>query len=557
MAPATSTREPIDLHLMDIVHADTRKWYQKRNLRFLYFILVPTCIGTEWTLGFDGSIMNNLQAVPSWLEYFNNPSSGRLGLLNAIHSLGMVMAVPFEPRVSQWLGRRWTIAFGSGVMWLGAGIQAGARNTDIFLASRWLLGFGILFVICEASALIGELAYAKERATMTSLFSANYWIGSIIASGVTTGTFAMESTWGWRIPSLLQAVFSAIQVVFLPFCPESPRWLISHGRGADAYEILQKYHSEGVEGDEYVRREYAQIQASLKLERELAKRFLWADVFRDKAMFHRFAVSGLTGVFGQTSGNGLITYYFAKVLRTVGVDNNRTIQQIILSNNCWGLINSVPLSIIAPRYPRRHMFILGALGMAACFTAWTVASARYETSASSSAAAASIAFVFLYNPYVYPFIILSSPQMHPWVQCGLSNHAAGSNSFLNIGLNALAYTYIVELFPYTQRSQGLAFKQLIGRLGNFFNAYVNPIALDAIGWKYYIFYCVWLVAQAGIVFLVFPETHNASLEDLSFLLEGEEVGGRMRRDVQGRLGGDGGGVGGVVEEGRKAVVGKA
>lgn len=233
---------------------------------------------------------------------------------------------------------------------------------------------------------------------MTSLFSANYFIGSIIASGVTTATFAMDSTWGWRIPSLLQVFFSGIQVVFLPFCPESPRWLISHERGAEALNILSMYHSEGVEGEEFVEREYAQIQASIKLEKELAKKFVWADVFRDKAMFHRFAVSGLTGIFGQVSGNGLITYYFAKVLRIVGVRNNRTIQQIILSHNCWSLINSVPLSIIASRYPRRRMFIFGALGMAACFTAWTVASARYELGGSSAAAATSIAFIFLYNP---------------------------------------------------------------------------------------------------------------------------------------------------------------
>lgn len=254
---------------------------------------------------------------------------------------------------------------------------------------------------------------------MTSLFSANYFIGSIIASGVTTRTFSMSSTWGWRIPSLLQAVFSAIQVIFLPFCPESPRWLIANGKGEQAYGVLLKYHGEGEEGEEYVRREYEQIQASIALEQELAKEFMWADVVRSRAMFHRFAVSGLTGIFGQVSGNGfvycllsrilqlvakmdssLITYYFAKVLRNVGVDSNATIQRIILAHNCWALLNSVPLVLIAPRYPRRHMFILGALGMAACFTAWTVASARFAIAGSQAAAVTSIVSIFLYNPYV-------------------------------------------------------------------------------------------------------------------------------------------------------------
>lgn len=45
------------------------------------------------------------------------------------------------------------------------------------------------------------------------------------------------------------------------------------------------------------------------------------------------------------------------------------------------------------------------------------------------------------------------------------------------------------------------------------------------GWKYYIFYCVGLVAQAGIVWLVFPETYGGTLEEVSFLVEGKGEGG--------------------------------
>lgn len=85
-----------------------------------------------------------------------------------MYSLGALMAIPFIPTVSQYLGRRHTIVAGSLIMCMGAGLQAGARNTDMFLASRWVLGFGIPFAIVNASALIGELSYAKERPIMTS-----------------------------------------------------------------------------------------------------------------------------------------------------------------------------------------------------------------------------------------------------------------------------------------------------------------------------------------------------------------------------------------------------
>lgn len=56
-----------DDRLSNIAEADTKPWYKKPNLRFLYLILVPTGLGVEWTSGFDSSMMNSLQAVPSWV----------------------------------------------------------------------------------------------------------------------------------------------------------------------------------------------------------------------------------------------------------------------------------------------------------------------------------------------------------------------------------------------------------------------------------------------------------------------------------------------------------
>lgn len=93
----------------------------------------------------------------------------------------------------------------------------------MFVIARFLLGFGIPFAIVAASSMIGELAYLKERARIGSLFNASWFIGAIVAAGVTFGTFNMKSTWGWRIPSSLQIVPSLLQVCFIWFLPESPR----------------------------------------------------------------------------------------------------------------------------------------------------------------------------------------------------------------------------------------------------------------------------------------------------------------------------------------------
>ncbi|KAI1501684.1 major myo-inositol transporter iolT [Biscogniauxia marginata] len=505
MAVIGAKEEHVNPRLAIIAQADTKKWYNKPNLRYLYLILVPCALGVEWTSGFDSSMMNSLQAVASWVEYFDNPSEARLGLLSAIYSLGALMAIPFIPTVSQYLGRRWTIMSASLVMCMGAGLQAGARSVDMFLASRWVLGFGIPFAIVNASSLIGELAYEKERSIMTSLFNASWFVGAIVAAGVTYGTFQMTSTWAWRLPSLLQLVPSLCQICFIPFCPESPRFLISKDRAAEAMEVLWTYHSEGEHGEEFVRLELAQIQSTIAHEKATAKPFVWADVIRDPPMRRRFLLAAIIGFFTQWSGNGLLSFYMKKILNLVGITNNSTVQKVILSNTCWGFINAVPIALIVPRFPRRTMFLTCTIGTAVVYTVWTVSSARFAIENSARAAIPVLVFIFVYSP------------------------------FYNCGWNALAYTYLVELFPYQQRAKGIAFEQLTVRFAVFFNTFVNPIALDRIGWRYYIVYCVWIVVEIATVYLLFPETHNRTLEELSFMFEGKEVQDKVQINIDKQL----------------------
>ncbi|KAK3323822.1 general substrate transporter [Cercophora scortea] len=501
MAIIGAKEEHVDPRLTRIAQADNLVWYKKPNLRYLYLILIPTALGVEWTSGFDSSMMNSLQAVKAWSDYFDNPNAARLGLLNAMYSLGALMAIPFIPTISQLLGRRRTILFASCIMTVGAGLQAGSVNSDMFLASRWVLGFGIPFAIVNASALLGELAYANERAILTSLFNASWFVGAIVAAGTTYGTFQMTSTWAWRLPSLLQLVPTMFQFAFMRWCPESPRWLISKDRGDEALAILQRYHSEGADGAEFVRLEFAQIQSTIKQEQALASAFVWADVVRDPPMRRRFTLAAIMGFFTQWSGNGLLSFYMKKILALVGITDNRTVQQVILSNTCWGFINAVPIALIAPRYPRRRMFLTCTIGTAVVYVVWTVASARSMIDSSSQAAIPVLVFIYVYSP------------------------------FYNLGWNALAYTYLVELFPFQQRAQGIAVEQLTVRFAVFFNTYINPIALDAIGWKYYIVYCVWILVEILTVYFMFPETHNRTLEELSFMFEGKEIQDKVQRDV--------------------------
>lgn len=69
MAPvrgAAFTANGADPILTRLVLQDTVPWYRKRNLRILYLLLLPTCIGIEMTSGFDSQMINAVQISEEW-----------------------------------------------------------------------------------------------------------------------------------------------------------------------------------------------------------------------------------------------------------------------------------------------------------------------------------------------------------------------------------------------------------------------------------------------------------------------------------------------------------
>ncbi|KDQ64050.1 hypothetical protein JAAARDRAFT_52051 [Jaapia argillacea MUCL 33604] len=490
--------EGLDTIVTRLAHQDKVPWYKKPNLRTLYLVFLPTCLGVEMTSGFDSSMVNGLQAVGTWDTFFNHPRSAILGLISAMYSLGAVCALPFVPIISDRLGRRRSIVLGSLFMLIGAILQAASQNFAMFIVSRFILGLGIPFAIIAASSLIGELSHPKERPIVSSLFNSCYFIGSIVAAGVTLGTFAMPTNWGWRIPSVLQVIPSILQLTFIWFLPESPRWLVSKGRGPEAFAILAKYHAEGDTNSEFVKAEFAQIEKTLELEMENAKRS-WRELFGTAGMRRRVLIGSFLGLATQWSGNGLTSYFLARILDNIGIHDNRTKNLINVAMSCWSFVNGTTIALTVPRLKRRTAYMTCTISLLLIFTGWTVASARYAITGDKAPSRAVIAFIFLYSPAY------------------------------NIGYNAMSYTFLVEIFPFHVRSRGLTIFQWFSRLATFFNQFVNPIGIANAGWKYYISYCVFLLFEVIFVYFLFPETSNRTLEELAFLYEDDKLQEQQKR----------------------------
>lgn len=113
-----------------LIADDTTPWYKKPNLRYLYLFLIPCCLGIESTSGFDSSLMNGLQSLEFWQNFFGEPKGATLGILAASYNLGAITSLPFVPILSDHVGRRWSIIFGSVFMIGGAIMQAFSINSE-------------------------------------------------------------------------------------------------------------------------------------------------------------------------------------------------------------------------------------------------------------------------------------------------------------------------------------------------------------------------------------------------------------------------------------------
>lgn len=170
-------------------------------------------------------MMNGLQATTAWKTYFGNPKGSVLGVVNAAQSIGSFVSLPFVGILSDKIGRRWTLLTGAITIVIASIIQAAAQNYAMFVIARVIVGVGSMLVVQPAPMLITELCYPTHRGKYTSLFWTCYYFGAILAAWTTYGTqkHLNNSDWAWRGPSIVQAGYPFIQIVFWWFVPESPR----------------------------------------------------------------------------------------------------------------------------------------------------------------------------------------------------------------------------------------------------------------------------------------------------------------------------------------------
>ncbi|KAL1641717.1 hypothetical protein SLS61_009991 [Didymella pomorum] len=455
------------------------KWWKMPKLRLLYFYIVILIL-TNTANGFDGSMMNGLQSLSYWQDYFGVPRGAMLGFFNSAMSLGSLIGLPIVPYLIDWKGRKMGIVIGSVIMLLAVALQSGAQNIGMFIAARLILGFGDTIMLNSAPLLIAEIAHPQDRAVLVTLSGASYHSGAFVASWVTYGTLQIKSDWSWRLPSLLQSICSIVILVGVFFMPES-----------EALAVFGKWHGEGNENDEFVQLEFAEVKAAIEIDRQTGQTG-WADFFKTKGNRKRIIILTAIGFFSQWSGNGLISYYLKYVMDNVGMTNPQTQLGINGGMKTVALVENFGFAFLIDKLGRRPIYLISTIGTFVCFNIFTIISARYEVTPKPQLGHGFIAIIFFYGV------------------------------FYDIKSGLMA-NYTTEILPYGLRAKGFTWMSTCVTAALFFNQFVNGIALDALAWKYYIFYCVFLAFEIAVVYFYIVETRYTPMEEIAKFFDGDDA----------------------------------
>jgi MFS family permease len=181
-------------------------------------------------------------------------------------------------------------------------------------------------------------------------------------------------------------------------------------------------------------------------------------------------------------------------LDTIGITNADTQTLINGILQVFNLCCAVIASFLIDKLGRRVLWNWSGIGMCLSFVIWTVCSALFDQTSSSSLGTAILAFIFI---FYFHYDIAYTP---------------------------LVISYPTEILPYNMRSRGISaeFGAIYG--SQVALSFINPVALDSIGWRYYIVFACISAFSAITNWFLLPETKGYSLEEITQLFDDGPVG---------------------------------
>ncbi|KAH0834877.1 general substrate transporter [Lanmaoa asiatica] len=447
------------------------------------------CIGG----GLFGLDIASMSGVLS-LTTSNQPGSNAQGAIVASMPAGSLFGALAVTSLADRIGRKNTIILASIIWIIGGVLQCASINRGMLVVGRIIGGISVGLSSSVVPIYQSEITAPSIRGRLVSMQQWSITWGIMLQYFVQFGCSYINGTASFRIPWGLQVIPAILLGIGMMWFPESPRWLIDHGREDEALQILADLHGNGNRHDELVTLEFEEIKEQVTFERnEGAKSF--ADLFKP-GILRRVSLGCSLQMWSQLSGMNVMMYYIVYVFEGAGLTGRRG---NLIADSVQYVLNvafTVPAIIYIDRWGRRPLLIIGStlMGFFLCLVGGLQGGYGAWGSVNNSPV-----WVITNNQPVTKAIIVCS------YLCVCS---------FAITIGPVSWTYPAEIFPMKVRAKAVALSTATNWLFNFALAWAVPPALSSIAWKTYFVFAAFNFAAAIHFLFCFPETAQRTLEEI-------------------------------------------
>ncbi|KAI0483777.1 general substrate transporter [Xylaria cf. heliscus] len=456
---------------------------------------------------YNVGVLSSVLVHPGFRRTMGYPTASQRGVIAAIYYLGTWASYIFISHpASDRLGRRHAALVGIAIVAVGTAFESGSNGPGAYsmmIAGRIISGVGIGMVSTAVPLYQSEVAPAGKRGKYVVLNHVGFVVG--LATGFWVGygvTFWSNTPYGeyisWRFSLAINLIPSLIFGIGLPFLPETPRWLIEHGRHEKALVSLHWLREDSF-SNEQIHLELSRICDDVDEYRGSGAS--WLSLFRDPNLFSRLWRASLLQFMAQMCGAAAMKYYLPTLLEKLGLSTRIALMAGGIESTLKIGMTVLEMLLI-DRLGRRTTLVSGTLAMGFALLINGVLGQVYPDNTNRTADIVCIVCIFVY--------------------------ALG----YSMGFGPAAWVYGSEIFPTAVRARGLNFSASGSSVGSIVAAQVWPVGIESIGSNIYFFFMAINFACIPIILLFYPETKGVSLEDMDLLF------GRSERPGYSDEGGD-------------------
>jgi len=422
--------------------------------------------------GFDLAIVG---AANLYLREVFDLSPAAFGFATGSATLGCIAGPFLGAWMCDALGRNRTMLVACALLGVSALFTALPKDIFTFNVFRIVGGVGVGLCSVASPMYISEVAPPRMRGGLGTMYQLAIVVGSIAApfvSFIIVKVASPETCWRWMFASELLPI--AVFLVLIAFLPQSPRWLASRDRAAEALAVLTR-----VDGPEFARAEMALIQAGLE---EEEGRF--SDLFAP-GIRYAFLIGLLLAFFNNWTGWSVMGGYITMLIESSGLnDRALAILQYAVSYGFMGVVTLVACWIV-DRAGRRPLW-LGASALMCVIMALTGA-----------------VFHFQLSGWIVLLVIILCTVPH------------------GLALGPLPWLMMSELFPTRLRGRAVSLNTAFLWVTIYSGAQLFPIISDysnrkigSIGGTFWLLSAICVLAFLFGLFML-PETKGRTLEEIA------------------------------------------